>query len=265
MDLGLSGKAVIVTGGGSNIGKGISIAFGEEGAHVIIAEIDEVQGQKVANLITAKGGKATVIKTDVTDTQSVNDLVKTSIDKFGKVDILVNNVGWTMYRLFAEKPVEEWEKEIKLNYWSVLNCSKAVTSHMIERKYGKIISIASDAGRVGEVRGSVYGGCKGAIIAFSKSLALELGRFGINVNVVCPAIVPPANLAEDIGKHSMSNDPGAEQFLKPEVQAKMAQGYPLRRLGKAQDIGNMVVFLASDRSNFVTGQTISVNGGYSMV
>ncbi len=189
MDLNLAGKTVIVTGGGSNIGRAIVLAFASEKSSVVIADIDEAQGQKVAKEAVALGGKVIAIKTDVTGFDSVTAMVKRTIEELGKLDILVNNVGWTLDRLFIEKPRSEWEKEVNINFWGVINCTRAVLDHMIERKYGKIISIGSDAGRMGEYREAVYAACKGGVIAMSKSLARELGRYGINVNVVCPELL----------------------------------------------------------------------------
>jgi 2-hydroxycyclohexanecarboxyl-CoA dehydrogenase len=263
MDLKLAGKTVIVTGGGSNIGRAIVLAFAKEKSNVVIADIDEAQGQKVAKEAVALGGKVIAIKTDVTSLDSVTATVKRTIEEFGKLDILVNNVGWTLDRLFIEKPRSELEKEVNINFWGVLNCTRAVLEHMIERKYGKIISIGSDAGRMGEYREAVYAACKGGVIAMSKALARELGRYGINVNVVCPGMTLPEN-PEHAGELSMWKSPMA-QFLTPEVQEKAAKAYPLRRLGKPEDIANVVVFLASDAASFITGQTISVSGGYTMM
>jgi 2-hydroxycyclohexanecarboxyl-CoA dehydrogenase len=263
MNLNLVGKTVIVTGGGSNIGRGIVLAFAREGSNVVIADIDEFQGQKVAKEANILGGKTIAIKTDVTNVDSVAAMVKEALAKFGNMDILVNNVGWGMDRLFIEKPRAEWEKEVKINFWGVINCTRAVLDHMVERKCGKIVSIASDAGRMGEYREAVYSGCKGGVIAMSKSLARELGRYGINVNVVCPGMTLPEN-PEHAGELSMWKSPMA-QFLTPEVQEKAAKAYPLRRLGKPQDVANVVVFLASDAASFITGQTISVSGGYTMM
>ena len=262
MDLGLKGKTVIVTGGGSNIGRAIALAFAQEGADVVIAEIDEQQGQKVAAEAKAQGGSATAIKTDATDNESVQAMVEKTLDLFGKIDILVNNVGWTYDRSFMEKPREEWEKEIKLNFWSMINCTRAVLDNMIERQYGKIVSISSDAGRTGGFREAVYGGCKGAVIALSKSLARELGRYGINVNVVSPSTTVPES-SEHVGPESMWAPGGLE--LTPEILEKMAKTYPLRRLGKPEDIANAVVFLASDAASWITGQTLSVDGGFAMI
>lgn len=138
---------------------------------MVIADIDEAQGQKVAREAGGLGGKAVVIKTDVADVDSVTAMVKKALEQFGKIDILVNNVGWGIDRLFIEKPRAEWEKEVNINFWGVINCTRAVLDHMIERKYGKIISIGSDAGRMGEYREAVYAGTKGGVIAMSKALA----------------------------------------------------------------------------------------------
>ena len=263
----LEGKTAIVTGAGSNIGRGIALAFAEQGANVAIAALDVTQGEKVAGECNAIGkGKAKFIKTDVTDWYSTQEMVKCMLDNFGQIDILVNCVGWVMDRLFIEKPRDEWEKEIQRNLWSDINCIRAVLDHMIERKYGKIVNISSDAGRIGEYREAVYSACKGGVIAMSKSLARELGRYGININVICPSVVVP-DTEEEVSKDSMwSKDTGLMDMLgTDEAKKKIAKGMPLRRLGKPVDIANSVLFLASERASFITGQTLSVDGGYAMV
>jgi 2-hydroxycyclohexanecarboxyl-CoA dehydrogenase len=263
MDLNLRDKTVIVTGGGSNIGRAIVLAFAKEKSNVVIADIDEKQGQRVAKEAASLGGKVMAIKTDVTNLDSVEAAVKRTLEQFGKLDILVNNVGWTSDRLFIEKPMSELEKEVNINLWGVINCTRAVLNHMIEWKYGKVISIGSDAGRMGEYREAVYAACKGGIIALSKSLARELGRYGININVVCPGVTVPEN-PEYAGELSMWKGPMAQVFT-PEAQEKATKAYPLRRLGKPEDIASAVVFLASDKASFITGQTVSVSGGYTMM
>ena len=262
--LGLEGKTAIVTGGGSNIGRDIVLAFAEQGVNVAIAELDEAQGAKVAKEANALGkGKVENIRTDVTDWDSVQEMVKQTLDKFGQVDILVNVVGWVKDDLFVRKPREDWEKEIARNFWSDINCTRAVLDHMIERKYGKIINISSDAARVGQLREAVYSGCKGAVISMTKSLARELGRYGINVNVICPGVVVP--VSRDVTtSESMWTEEMMKVFGTPEALEKIARGIPLGRLGTTVDIANAVLFLASDRANFITGQTISVDGGYTM-
>jgi len=262
--LGLEGKTAIITGGGSNIGRGIVLAFAEQGANVAIAELDEARGARVAKEASALGkGKVENIKTDVTDWDSVQAMVRRTLDKFGQVDILVNVVGWVRDDLFVRKPREDWEKEIARNFWSDINCTRAVLDHMIERKYGKIISIGSDAARVGQLREAVYSGCKGALISMTKSLARELGRYGITVNVICPGVVVPAS-RDVTTSESMWTDDMMKIFGTPEALEKIAKGIPLGRLGSPDDIANAVLFLASDRANFITGQTISVDGGYTM-
>jgi 2-hydroxycyclohexanecarboxyl-CoA dehydrogenase len=263
--LGLNGKSAIVTGGGSNIGRGIVLSFAGQGTNVAMAELDEAQGAKVAREANALGkGKVENVGTDVTDWDSVQAMVKKTLDMFGRIDILVNVVGWVRDELFVKKPREEWEKEIARNFWSDINCTRAVLDHMIERKYGKIISIGSDAARVGQLREVVYSGCKGALISMTKSLARETGRYGINVNVVCPGVVVPAS--KDVTtSESMWTDDMMKVFGTPEALEKIAKGIPLGRLGMPDDIANAVLFLASDRANFITGQTISVDGGYTMV
>jgi 2-hydroxycyclohexanecarboxyl-CoA dehydrogenase len=262
--LGLEGKTAIVTGGGSNIGRGIVLAFAEQGANVAIAELDEAQGAKVAKEANSLGkGKVENIRTDVTDWNSVQAMVKRTLDKFGQVDILVNIVGWVRDDLFVKKPREDWEKEIARNFWSDINCTRAVLDHMIEREYGKIINISSDAARVGQLREAVYSGCKGAVISMTKSLAKELGRYGININVICPGVVIPAS-RDVTTSESMWTDDMMKIFGTPEALEKIAKGIPLGRVGTPVDIANAVLFLASDRANFITGQTISVDGGYTM-
>jgi 2-hydroxycyclohexanecarboxyl-CoA dehydrogenase len=262
--LALEGKTAIVTGGGSNIGRGIVLALAGQGTNVAVAELDEAQGARVAGEAGAlHRGKVENMSTDVTDWDSVQAMVKHTLDRFGQVDILVNVVGWVRDDFFVNKPREEWEKEIARNLWSDINCTRAVLDHMMERKYGRIISIGSDAARVGQLREAVYSGCKGALISMTKSLARELGRYGITVNVVCPGVVVPAG-RDVTASESMWTDDMLKIFGTPEAQEKIAKGIPLGRVGTADDIANAVLFLASDRANFITGQTMSVDGGYTM-
>jgi 2-hydroxycyclohexanecarboxyl-CoA dehydrogenase len=266
MELGIKGKTVIITGGGSHIGRGIAQAFGEEGANVVIFEIDEGAGQKTVDMIKADGGNAVVIQTDITKHEEVEASVKKTIDQFNTVDILVNNAGWTIDRLFIEKPRDEWEKEIDINLWGVINCFKAVLGPMIEKKYGHIVSIASDAGRMGEFREAVYAAAKAGVIGLTKAVAREVGRYGINLNVVCPGANPPTG-KDDISKESLWV-PIFELLpdgMPDEQLQKMAKNYPMRRLGTPQDVAKAAVFLASDAASYITGQTVSVSGGYTMI
>ena len=263
MDLGLAGKTIIVTGGGSNIGRAISLTFAREGANVVIAELKTAFGDKVADAANAlkAGGRTMVVETDVTKLDVVEGLIKKTLDEFGKIDVLVNNVGWDMPMYFLETTPDFWDKIISINYKGVLNCTKTVLPHMVEQKGGAIVNIGSDAGRIGEFKEAVYGGCKGAVIAFTKAVARETGRYGIRLNVVCPGMTVPSE--EEAGVGSMWKE--AKDFFTPEYLEKAAKNYALRRLGKPQDVANAVVFLASDAASFITGQTLSASGGYSMM
>ena len=193
MELGLVGKTVIITGGGSNIGRGIVHAFADEGCNIVIAELDPAQGQRVADEVAALGstGRVMVVATDVTNHESVNAMVEAANDEFGGIDVLVNNAGWTIDRLFLEKPREEWEREVQVNLWGAINCIHAVLPGMVERKGGSIVCLSSDAGRMGEYREAVYSACKAGVIALSKSIARETGRHGLRLNCVCPGLVVP--------------------------------------------------------------------------
>lgn len=264
MDLNLAGRSVIVTGGGSNIGRAIALAFAGEGAQVAIAEIDEEQGRKVAAEAQALGARAIVVRTDVTNREQVASMVRDVEKAFGRVDVLVNNVGWTLDRFFMDKAIEELEREVQLNLWGMIHCTRAVLEGMIARKGGAIVSTGSDAGRIGEFREGVYSACKAGVIALTKSLAREVGRHGIRLNVVCPGLTIPGS-SEDVGERSMWVSEEMKFLAAPESRERIAKSYPLRRIGKPDDVAPAVVFLASDAAGFITGQTLSVSGGYTMI
>ncbi len=261
MDLGLRDRTVIVTGGASNIGRAIVHAFAAEGARVVIADVDDARARHTAEEAT---GDVRANHGDVTSWESAQSLVEATIRDLGSVDILVNCAGWTVDRLFVDKPREEWEKEIAIDFWGFINCTRAVLDHMIERKSGAIVSIASDAGRIGEWREAVYSGTKAGVIAMSKAIAREVGKYGIRLNCVCPGFVPGRQ--ETSGSESMwlSGHDQADQF-PPDVLERVAKSYPLRRLGTPEDVAPAVLFLASDRASYITGQTLSVSGGYTMI
>jgi 2-hydroxycyclohexanecarboxyl-CoA dehydrogenase len=261
MDLGFSGKTVIVTGGASNIGRAVSFAFAEEGANVVIADWDEKQAQKVVNGIKEKGGKAIAEKIDICDWGQVQSIVKKTLDEFGQIDVLVNSVGGNVDEYFLKESREKWQKTMDMNLWGMINCTRAVLDHMVERKFGNVVSVGSDAGRVGEFKEGIYSACKAGVMALSKTLARELGRYGLRFNVVCPGLTPPSS--EDIGEKSHWQAQLAT--FTPEVLEKASKVYPLRKLGKPEDTANAILFLASDRAGHITGQTLSVSGGYTML
>ncbi|GAC1655231.1 MAG: glucose 1-dehydrogenase [Candidatus Dormibacteraceae bacterium] len=262
MDLNLAGRAVVVTGGANNIGKGIALGFAAEGARVLIADIDEEQARAVA---AQAGGDVHAHRTDVSSVESAAALAARAVELFGTIDVLVNCAGGTIDRLFMEKPRSEWEREVAINFWGFINCTRAVLDTMVEKRSGAVVSIGSDAGRMGEWREAVYSGTKAGIIAMSKSLAREMGSKGIRLNVVCPGFIPGRREAGgDFGEGSMWSGKQGEQF-PDELLEKIARTYPLRRLGTPEDIAPAVLFLASDRASYITGQTLSVSGGYTMM
>ena len=263
MDLNLEGKTVIVTGGGSNIGRAICHDFAKEKVNLAIAELDEEQGKKVEREVKDLGCKVIFIQTDITKNDQVEAMVKKVNDEFGTVDVLVNNVGWNVDDLFMNETREKWERIVAINFWGVINCTRAVLDQMIENKKGVIVNIGSDAGRMGEFREVVYSGCKGGVISFSKALAREMGKNGIRLNVVCPGLTVPEG-ADAVGKDSL----WAGDMLKiftPEALQKAAKAYPLRKVGKADEVSKAVLFMASDCASHITGQTLSVSGGYTMM
>ncbi len=266
MDLGLRDKVAIVTGGGSNIGRAITLALAEEGAKVAVAEIDREAGERVTTLAREMGAPdALLLPCDVTDREQVEAMVKQVLARWGAVHVLVNNVGWDRLCLFLEDSWEDMEKKVRLNLWSVINCCRAVLPHMIEAGGGAIVNIGSDAGRMGEYREAVYSACKGGVIALTKALAREYGRYNVRVNCVCPGVTIPQT-EEEVGSYSMWR--GATEvarFAAPEMRERIIRAYPLRRLATPQEVAKAVVFLASDAASFITGQTLSVSGGYTMM
>lgn len=264
MDLGLKNQSVVVTGGGSNIGRAIVLAFAREGAQITIGDIDPVQAEKTAAEARRVGSPGVqVVPTDVTDLGQVQAMFQAADDRFGPVDTLVNNVGWDKLMFFTQTTPELWQKIIQVNYVGVLNCTKVALETMIRRNAGAIVSISSDASRTGEPREAVYGGMKAAINSFMKTIAKENGRYGIRCNVVCPGLTLP-EAEGDVGGTSMWHDPTG--MFTPEQVEKAAKALPLRKAGRPSDIANAVVFFASPiAAGHVTGQVLSVSGGYSMV
>jgi 2-hydroxycyclohexanecarboxyl-CoA dehydrogenase len=264
VQLNLNGKGVIVTGAGSNIGRAIALAFAREGARVVVAEIDEKRCAKVVDEARVAGAAdAMPLVVDVTNWEQVQQGVARVEESFGPVDVLVNNVGWVIDGLFVEKPREQWEREIQLNLWSNINCTRAVLDGMMKRGSGSIVNIGSDAGRMGEYRQAVYGATKAAVMAMTKTLARENGKRGIRFNTVCPGTTMPESL-DEVGERSIWAN-HLKDWNTPEMRERISKLYPMRRIGRPEDIANAVLFMASDVSSFVTGQTLSVSGGYTMM
>lgn len=261
MDLGFTGKTVIVTGGASNIGRAISFAFVDEGANVVIADWDDAQANQVVEKIKEKGGQAMAVKVDVTNPEAVKAMVDQTLSAFGRIDVLVNSVGGNRDDYFMKEDREKWQRTMDMNLWGMINCTRAVLDTMVGQKSGAVVSVGSDAGRVGEFREGVYAACKAGVMALSKTLARELGKHGLRFNVVCPGLTPP--IPDEIGEKSHWQ--AQLDFFTPEMLEKAAKVYPLRKLGTPQDTANAVVFMASPCAGHITGQVLSVSGGYTMV
>jgi 2-hydroxycyclohexanecarboxyl-CoA dehydrogenase len=264
MNLNVRGKSVIVTGGGSNIGRAIVLAFAGEGAKIAIADIDEPQARKVAQEALGAGAESVLVhRTDVSNIDQVTALVERVAAEHGPCDILINNVGWTVIGLFIEQTREQWQREIEINLWGMINCTRSVLDKMIERKSGVVVSLGSDAGRMGEHKEGVYAACKAGVAALTKTLAREYGKYNLRFNVVNPGTTMPDS-DEDAGEQSMWRN-GQKPWRSEEMRAKVAKAYPLRRVAKPSEVASVVLFLASDGASFMTGQTISASGGYTMV
>ena len=250
----LSGKSALVTGGGRGIGRAIALGLAAEGAEVAVLDVLGDAAAAVGREIEALGVKALALPADLTRRADVARGVEAAIGQFGQLDVLVNNAGWDKVEPFLESDEPTWDRIIAINFKAVLYTCKAVLPHMVGRRSGKIVNIASDAGRVGSTGEAVYAGAKGAIIAFSKTLAREMARSGVTVNVVCPGLTETP-LVQEIRAQSEKN---------AKVLEAITRAIPLGRIGQPEDIAGAVVYLASPAADFVTGQTLSVSGGLTM-
>ena len=250
----ISGKVAIVTGGASGIGRAIALALAESGANVVIADRALDGAEEMAREIESAGGKAIATKTDVTDSKEVEQMVQRTIEKFGKIDILINNAGIIARSSVMDMTEEELDRTFEVNLKGVVLCSQAVARHMIEQKSGKIVNMGSSLSSRASVcnlsgGGADYCASKAAVQAFTRALAMELGPYGINVNAVAPGT---------------TNTPMHEGLWEM-ATIYFQNSVPLGRLAEPEDIADVVVFLVTDAARFITGQTIHVNGGQIMV
>lgn len=241
----LKDKTALVTGAASGIGRATAEALAKAGAHVFLGDIDETRGEEAASALRAGGLAAEFVRLDVTDLSSIAECKRRAYERRGHVDIVANVAGWGKIQPFMENTPDFWRKVIDLNLLGPVAVSHAFLDRMIERGSGKIVVVASDAGRVGSLGETVYSGAKGGAIAFCKSLAREVARYNINVNCVCPGPTDTPLLRAVPERHQ-------EAFVK---------ATPMRRLAKPSEIADAVLFFASDRASFVTGQVLSVSGG----
>jgi 2-hydroxycyclohexanecarboxyl-CoA dehydrogenase len=250
----MSNRVALVTGGAQGIGQGIAITLGEQGFRVAVADLNLGVAEETAKEISAAGGEAIAVKIDVTSRDSVQAAVADVESALGPIEIVVNNAGWDDFMPFVKTDEEFWDKILDINFKGALRVIHTVVPGMIERGFGRVINIGSDAGRVGSSLEAVYSGAKGGIIAFTKTLAREVATKGVTANTVCPG---------------PTDTPALRKFAEGSGDAEkviggMTRAVPMKRLGAPSDIGPAVAFFASDGAGFVTGQTLSVSGGLTM-
>ena len=248
----LRDRVAMVTGAGSGMGRAIALALAREGARVAVLDINEAGARDTVATIGKEGGQGHVHRADITRKAEIDATVAEIVKRWGSVHILVNNAGWDKVEPFVKSTEETWDKVLAINLKGVIICTRAVLDPMIAQGSGKIVSIASDAGRVGSTGEAVYSAAKGGIIAFTKTIAREMARHRINVNCICPGPTETPLFA------SVAAD-------NPKLAESLKRVIPFGRLGLPDDIAPVVVLLASDEAGFVTGQTLSVSGGLTMV
>jgi 2-hydroxycyclohexanecarboxyl-CoA dehydrogenase len=251
----MSNRTALVTGGAQGIGRGIALSLGEAGFQVAVADLNTDAAEQTAKEIESAGGTAVAVFIDVTDTDSVRSAVAQVEAELGPVEVVVNNAGWDDFMPFVKTTEEFWDKILDINFKGALRVIQATVPAMMERGFGRVINIGSDAGRVGSSLEAVYSGSKGGIIAFTKTLAREVAVKGVTANTVCPGPTDTPALR----KFADGAGDDADKVI-----AGMTRAVPMRRLGTPEDIGPAVAFFASDAAGFVTGQTLSVSGGLTM-
>ncbi len=247
MDLGLQGKVAVITGGASGLGRATAGQLAGEGVKLLLADRDEGALTQACGQLAETGAEVASFVVDVRDYPACREMVSAAQDALGPVDILVNSAGiGDKGLLFAETGPDDWQELLSINLVGVMNCCRAVAEGMMDRGGGKIVSLASEAGKANEKRMIVYGATKGGVISLTRGLALELGRHSINVNCVCPGV---------------TRTPMTE-FITDEMERDWSKAYPLGRLGRPDDIAPLIAFLVSERASWITGQAISVSGGF---
>ena len=249
-----NGRVALVTGGARGIGEAIALALAQDGLAVAVADLRAEQSEATAAEIRAAGGKAVGIELDVTSSESVASGLAAAQQALGPVNVLVNNAGWDDLKPFVQTDEEFWDRVLEVNFKGALRLTHGVLPGMLEREWGRIINIGSDAGRVGSSLESVYSGAKGGIIAFTKTIAREVARKGITANAVCPGPTDTPFLREVISKQGDAD----------KVIDAMVSGVPMKRLAVPKEIAAAVRFFARDDAGYVTGQTLSVSGGLTM-
>ncbi len=251
MNLNLENKVALVTGGGRDIGKLISLNLAAEKVSVAVNyNSSPKEAEETVSTIKKLGGNAKAYKGDISNYDEIKNTIEMINKDFGDIDFLINNAGYTRIERFLQSKPEEWDKQIDICLKGSINCCHLVIEKMIAKKNGRIINIVGDSSRIGEANLAITAAARGGTIALGKSLAKELGRYAITVNTISLGLV----------KTSHSNN----DFLEKNME-KILKSYPLKRIGEADDVAPMVTFLCSSNANWITGQVISINGGFCMV
>lgn len=251
----LRGQIALVTGGGNGIGAAIARRLATSGASVAIMDRDEASARAVASELEAIAEATTVVVADISDNAAVAGGVAEVEAAMGPIDILINNAGWDSLRPFLDNDEAHRDLIIDINLKGMINVTHAVLTGMVSRSHGRIVTISSDAGRVGSSGQAVYSACKAGTIALTKSIAREVARHGITLNVVAPGPTRTKMMAEALD----GDDAAAKHILE-----RMTKAVPMRRMGEPEDVAGIAAFLASDEASFITGQVISVSGGLTM-
>ena len=250
----MSERVALVSGGARGIGRATVHALAARGLAVAVGDILDDASAQTAQEVTSGGGRALALALDVTDADAVADAIAAAEAGLGPVDVLVNCAGWDELRGFLDTDEEFWRRVIAVNYEGCLRTTRALLGGMIERGWGRIVNLSSDAARVGSSQEAVYAGAKAAVIAFTKTIAREAARDGVTANVVCPG---PTDT--DMLRTMSQAAPDAERLIE-----SLARAVPMRRLGRPEDAATAVAFLASEEAGYITGQTLSVSGGLTM-
>jgi 2-hydroxycyclohexanecarboxyl-CoA dehydrogenase len=247
----LDGRTALITGAGRGIGRAIAEVLAAEGATVVATDVDGASAVETAAALGGPGGRALGLAVDVASRDSVDAMVAAVREHHGRIDVLVNNAGWDKVGPFVDSDPADWDRIIAINLYGVLHTCHAVLPLMAAQGSGRVVNLASDAGRVGSSGEAVYSAAKGGVIAFTKAVAREMARHQVNANAVCPGPTDTALFA------SMGGD-------NPKLREALTKAIPFRRLAQPADLANVVAFLASDEASYVTGQTVSVSGGLTM-
>ena len=250
----MSERVALVTGGARGIGRAIALALARDRRAVVVGDLLADQAVQVADEIHDAGGQALAISLDVTDPNAVAACVKRATDELGPIDVLVNCAGWDELKPFLATDEAFWRRVIAINYEGALRTTHAVLGGMLERRFGRIVNVSSDAARVGSAHEAVYAGAKAAVIAFTKTIARESARRGVTANAVCPGPTDTALLAG-----MAQAGPSGDQLV-----AALTRAVPMHRLGRPEDVAGAVAFLAGEDAGYITGQTLSVSGGLTM-